>query len=136
MSMVAWFLRFGLFGIGAPEGIGLGYLIMSMVVYGAAFDFFNISGSLFIETETDTKYRGSAQGLFILLTNGVGAVIGGVSSGYVVQKYSVYANNELVSRDWFTIWMVFAAYALVLAAVFTLIFKYKHNPDAIKEVNH
>jgi len=96
MSMIAWFFRFGLFGIGAPEGIGLGYLIMSMVVYGAAFDFFNISGSLFIETETDTKYRGSAQGLFILLTNGVGAVLGGISSGYIVQKYSVYVNNELV----------------------------------------
>ncbi len=85
MSMLAWLLRFGLFGIGSPEGIGVGYLIMSMVVYGAAFDFFNISGSLFIETETDSKYRGSAQGLFVLLTNGVGAMMGGICSGYVVQ---------------------------------------------------
>jgi len=136
MSMIAWFFRFGLFGIGAPEGIGLGYLIMSMVVYGAAFDFFNISGSLFIETETDTKYRGSAQGLFILLTNGVGAVLGGISSGYIVQKYSVYVNNELVSRDWFTIWAIFASYALVLAIVFALTFKYKHNPETIKEIRH
>jgi len=136
MSMIAWFFRFGLFGIGAPEGIGLGYLIMSMVVYGAAFDFFNISGSLFIETETDTKYRGSAQGLFILLTNGVGAVLGGISSGYIVQKYSVYVDKVLVSRDWFTIWAIFASYALVLAIVFALVFKYKHNPEAIKEVRH
>jgi len=136
MSMLAWFFRFGLFGIGAPEGIGLGYLIMSMVVYGAAFDFFNISGSLFIETETDTKYRGSAQGLFILLTNGVGAVLGGLSSGYIVQLYSVYNDNVLASRDWFSIWMIFAGYALVLAIVFALVFKYKHNPDAIKAVKH
>ncbi len=136
MSMIAWFFRFGLFGIGAPEGIGLGYLIMSMVVYGAAFDFFNISGSLFIETETDTKYRGSAQGLFILLTNGVGAVLGGLSSGYIVQLYSVYNDKVLASRDWFSIWMIFAGYALVLAIVFALVFKYKHNPEAIKEVKH
>jgi NHS family xanthosine MFS transporter len=136
MSMLAWFFRFALFGIGSPEGIGLGYLILSMVVYGAAFDFFNISGSLFIETETDTKYRGSAQGLFVLLTNGVGAIIGGLSSGYIVQKYSVYANNELISRDWHTIWLIFAGYALLLAIVFAIIFKYKHNPDAIKNVSH
>ncbi len=131
MSMLAWFFRFGLFGIGSPEGIGLGYLILSMVVYGAAFDFFNISGSLFIETETDTKYRGSAQGLFILLTNGVGAIIGGLGSGYIVQKFTTESG-----RDWFAIWMIFAAYALVLAIVFALIFKYKHNPDAIKNVHH
>jgi MFS transporter, NHS family, xanthosine permease len=131
MSMIAWFLRFGLFGIGSPEGIGVGYLIMSMVVYGAAFDFFNISGSLFIETETDSKYRGSAQGLFVLLTNGVGAMLGGIGSGYVVQYFTTEAG-----RDWFSIWMVFAGYAIFLAVLFALIFKYKHNPDTIKEVSH
>jgi len=131
LSMLAWFLRFGLFGIGAPEGIGVGYLIMSMVVYGAAFDFFNISGSLFIETETDSKFRGSAQGLFILLTNGIGAVLGGLGSGYVVQRFTTEAG-----RDWFSIWMVFASYALVLAILFMLIFKYKHNPDKIGEIKH
>ncbi len=131
MSMIAWFLRFGLFGIGSPEGIGVGYLIISMVVYGAAFDFFNISGSLFIETETDSKYRGSAQGLFVLLTNGVGAMLGGIGSGYVVQYFTTEAE-----RDWFSIWMVFAGYAIFLAVLFALIFKYKHNPDTIKEVSH
>ncbi len=131
MSMIAWFLRFGLFGIGSPEGIGVGYLIMSMVVYGAAFDFFNISGSLFIETETDSRYRGSAQGLFVLLTNGVGAMLGGIGSGYVVQYFTTETG-----RDWFSIWMVFAAYAVVLGILFALVFKYKHNPDTIKEVSH
>jgi NHS family xanthosine MFS transporter len=131
MSMIAWFLRFGLFGIGSPEGIGVGYLIMSMVVYGAAFDFFNISGSLFIETETDSKYRGSAQGLFVLLTNGVGAMLGGIGSGYVVQYFTTETG-----RDWFSIWMVFAGYAIFLAVLFALIFKYKHNPDKIGKVTH
>ena len=136
LSMLAWFFRFGLFGIGSPEGVGIGYLIMSMVVYGAAFDFFNISGSLFIETETDSKYRSSAQGLFILLTNGIGAVLGGLGSGYIVQKYSVYEAGDLVSRDWYSIWIIFAGYAIILAILFAIIFKYKHNPDKIGEVKH
>jgi NHS family xanthosine MFS transporter len=131
MSMLAWFLRFGLFGVGSPEGFGIGYLVLSMIVYGAAFDFFNISGSLFIETETDSKYRGSAQGLFILLTNGVGAMLGGIGSGYVVQYFTTDAG-----RDWFSIWMVFAGYAMLLAVLFAIIFKYKHRPEAITKVSH
>lgn len=131
MSMFAWFLRFALFGIGNPEGIGLGYLIISMIVYGMAFDFFNISGSLFVETETDNKFRSSAQGLFILLTNGFGALIGGYTSGLIVDYYT---NGDF--RDWPTIWLVFAGYALILAVLFWLIFKYKHNPDKIGEVTH
>jgi len=131
MSMVAWFLRFGLFGIGSPEGIGVGYLVMSMVVYGAAFDFFNISGSLFIETETDSKFRSSAQGLFILLTNGIGAIIGAKASGFIVDYFTTD-----IGRDWYSIWAVFAIYALVLAVLFAVIFKYKHNPEKIGEVKH
>jgi len=131
MSMLAWFLRFGLFGIGSPEGIGVGYLVMSMVVYGAAFDFFNISGSLFIETETDSKYRSSAQGLFILLTNGVGAWIGAKASGMVVDYFTIDGNS-----DWYNIWVVFAVYALILAILFAIVFRYKHNPDKIGEMKH
>jgi NHS family xanthosine MFS transporter len=88
MSMLAWFLRFALFGIGNPEGIGLGYLVISMIVYGMAFDFFNISGSLFVETETSNKFRSSAQGLFMLLTNGLGALVGGYASGVIVDYFT------------------------------------------------
>ncbi|MEN8123541.1 MAG: nucleoside permease [Bacteroidota bacterium] len=132
MSMLAWFLRFFLFGIGNPEGIGLTYLIISMIVYGMAFDFFNISGSLFVENETDAKYRSSAQGLFILLTNGLGALIGGYSSGLIVDHFT----NDNGVRDWYTIWLIFAGYALILAVVFSLVFKYKHNPDKIGDINH
>ncbi len=131
MSMLAWFLRFALFGIGSPEGLGLTYLVVSMIVYGMAFDFFNISGSLFVEIETDSKFRSSAQGLFMLLTNGLGALVGGYSSGLIVDHFT---NNG--TRDWQTIWLVFAAYALVLAIIFALVFKYKHKPEALKEVNH
>ena len=131
MSMFAWFLRFALFGIGYPEGIGLAYLILSMIVYGMAFDFFNISGSLFVETETDNKFRSSAQGLFILLTNGIGALIGGYTSGLIVDYYT----NDGIS-DWPTIWFVFAGYAFVLGILFWLVFKYKHQPEKIGDINH
>jgi len=132
MSMFAWFLRFFLFGIGNPEGIGLIYLTVSMIVYGMAFDFFNISGSLFVETETDHKFRSSAQGLFILLTNGVGALIGGYTSGLIVDQFT---NSEGI-RDWNNIWFIFAGYALLLTLIFAFAFKYKHNPDTITKVKH
>jgi NHS family xanthosine MFS transporter len=127
ISMLAWFLRFGLFSIGNPEGIGLGFLILSMVIYGIAFDFFHISGSIFVETETNNKYRSSAQGLFMLLTNGLGALIGGYSSGVIVDYFT---SDGL--RDWPTIWMIFALYALVLAILFTLVFRYKYHPEKIE----
>lgn len=135
MSMLAWVLRFGLFGIGNP-GNGLTLLILSMIVYGMAFDFFNISGSLFVETEAKPEIRASAQGLFMMLTNGLGAIFGGYASGAVVDSYSVYGEGgKLVSRDWPTIWFIFAAYALILAVVFPVIFRYKHKPSEL-HVHH
>jgi len=130
MSMFAWVLRFGLFGVGNP-GSGVSLLILSMIVYGMAFDFFNISGSLFVETEAKPEIRASAQGLFMMLTNGFGAVIGGYASGAVLDAYSVYDHGSLISRNWPTIWFIFAAYALVIGILFALFFKYKHDPKSI-----
>jgi len=121
LSIVAWVLRFALFGIGNP-GEGLHWLILSMIIYGMAFDFFNISGSLFVEKEADVSIRASAQGLFMLMTNGIGAYIGGTLSGMVVDHFTV---NGL--KDWPSIWFSFAAYALVLAVIFPLVFKYNHT---------
>jgi MFS transporter, NHS family, xanthosine permease len=122
ISIVAWVFRFALFGIGDP-GSGLYLLVLSMIVYGMAFDFFNISGSLFVEKESERSIRASAQGLFMLMTNGIGAIIGSFASGWVVQHYTV---NEVT--DWKMVWMLFAGYALILAIVFPLVFKYKHDP--------
>ena len=126
--MFAWVFRFGLFGFGDP-GSGLWMLILSMIVYGMAFDFFNISGSLFVEQETSSNIRASAQGLFFMMTNGLGAIIGGYASGAVVDAFSVYADGRLVSREWPQIWLIFAAYALVIGILFALVFKYKHRPE-------
>ncbi|MBA4409593.1 MAG: nucleoside permease [Bacteroidota bacterium] len=121
ISIFAWVMRFGLFAIGDPGG-GLYLLIMSMIVYGMAFDFFNISGSLFVENEVSPGIRASAQGLFMLMTNGVGAMIGGYGSGLIVDLFTADG-----IRDWNTIWLVFAGYALVLGLIFPIVFKYKHN---------
>ncbi len=120
-SIIAWVLRFGLFGIGNP-GNGLYLLVFSMIIYGMAFDFFNISGSLFVEREADPKIRASAQGLFMLMTNGLGAFFGGILSGWVVDYFTVDG-----VRDWQNIWFTFAGYALLLAVIFPFIFKYKHQ---------
>jgi NHS family xanthosine MFS transporter len=121
MSMIAWALRFGLFGVGSPEGIGLLFLILSMIIYGMAFDFFFISGSLFIDEVSGSKIRSSAQGLFMMMTGGFGPILGGYGSGYIVDLYT-----EKGIRDWFSIWFVFAFYALTIAIVFALVFKHKH----------
>lgn len=130
MSIIAWVLRFALFGIGNP-GEGLHWLVLSMIIYGMAFDFFNISGSLFVEKEADVSIRASAQGLFMLMTNGIGAYIGGTLSGMVVDHFTV---NGV--KDWPAIWFSFAGYALLLAILFPMVFKYNHaeaKQAAIKE---
>ena len=124
MSMIAWALRFGLFGVGNP-GSGLSLLLLSMIVYGLAFDFFNISGSLFIEQSTSAKIRASAQGLFMLMTNGIGAIVGSYVAGAIVNKFVTQA----AAPNWSTAWFIFATYALVIAVLFTIFFKYKHKPE-------
>ena len=129
MSIFAWVFRFGLFGIGDP-GHGLYLLILSMIIYGMAFDFFNISGSLFVEKEADVKIRASAQGLFMLMTNGIGAYLGGTISGWVVDYYTF---NGV--KNWQSIWFAFALYALVLGIIFPLAFRYKHKPEAL-DIKH
>lgn len=133
ISMFAWVFRFGLFALGDP-GSGLWMLILSMIVYGMAFDFFNVSGSLFTEMEAHPSIRASAQGLFFMMTNGVGAIIGGYASGAVVDAFSVYAEGGgLVSRDWTPVWFIFAGYALVIGLLFGIVFRYKHNPEKIEK---
>ena len=132
ISMLAWVLRFGLFAYGDPGG-GLWMIILSCIVYGMAFDFFNISGSLFIETTTDSKIRSSAQGLFMMVTNGVGAVLGALISGWLIQKYFTSAAGN---RDWHGIWLAFSIYVIVVAVLFFFFFKHKHDPKALINVQH
>lgn len=131
ISMIAWVLRFGLFAYGNPAD-GLWMIIVSCIVYGMAFDFFNISGSLFVETTTDSKIRSSAQGLFMMMSNGFGAFFGGLISGIVIDKYFTIDG----ARDWHNIWLAFAGYALIIAILFAIFFKHKHNPDEVANVSH
>jgi len=128
ISMLAWFFRFGLFAYGNP-GEGLWMIILSCIVYGMAFDFFNISGSLFVETQSDPSIRASAQGLFMMMTNGIGAVLGSSVSGIVIDQFFTYADQ---SKDWHGIWISFAVYALVVAFLFMILFKHKHSPQLIE----
>ncbi|MEZ0130927.1 MFS transporter, partial [Flavobacterium sp. LBUM151] len=172
ISMLAWVLRFGLFAFGDPVG-GLWMIIMSCIVYGMAFDFFNISGSLFVESNTDSKIRSSAQGLFMMMTNGVGAVLGSLTSGWAIDRFFTKSftnttelsgflqtettnpkmlefvkgqgnsistegifSNPILMKDWHTIWLSFAAYALVIAIAFAVLFKHKHDPKEIENLSH
>lgn len=132
MSMFAWVLRFGLFGFGDPVG-GLWMIILSMIVYGMAFDFFNISGALFVETQVDPAMRASGQGLFMMMTNGFGTIIGALGSGIIIEKFFLLQDG---SKDWPDIWLAFAAYALLVAVLFGILFKHKHNPKEVENIKH
>jgi len=162
-SMIAWFLRFGLFAYGDP-GNALWMIIISCIVYGMAFDFFNISGSLFVETTTDANMRSSAQGLFMMMSNGLGAFLGSLASGYIIDRFftlkfttmnallghvgadaqhpvvkSILADITVLGdgslsapvflKDWQPIWIAFSLYAAVIAILFLVLFKHKHDPN-------
>ncbi|MCW8806564.1 MAG: nucleoside permease [Rhodanobacter sp.] len=131
ISMLAWTLRFGLFAYGDP-GSGLWMIVLSCIVYGMAFDFFNISGSLFVEGQSDPAIRASAQGLFMLMTNGVGAVLGSSLSGLIIDAWFTHADG---SKDWHGIWMTFASYSLVVAVLFVFLFRHKHDAGAISSMH-
>lgn len=170
ISMLAWVLRFGLLAYGNPAE-GLWMIVLSCIVYGMAFDFFNVSGSLYLETTVNYKIRASAQGLFMMMTNGFGAVIGSLASAAVIQRFFTFEftnaaslknylgiteSNEVFARltkyvdisstgefskaitlrDWSPIWITFAAYALVVAILFAIFFRHKHDPAELTEISH
>jgi MFS transporter, NHS family, xanthosine permease len=135
LSMFAWVLRFGLFGFGNP-GAGLWMIVLSCIIYGMAFDFFNISGSLYTELQAPPSIRASAQGLFMFMTNGIGAVLGSSLSGWAISKYFTNAEGAIHWSGWNGVWIMFAAYALIIAVLFTLLFKHKHNPEEMQTVHH
>ena len=129
MSMFAWVFRFGFFGAGDPAG-NLWMFIASCIVYGIAFDFFNVSGGLYVDKETTPDIRSSAQGLFMIMTNGLGATIGTLSAMAVVNHFVVPTDSpEMQLAGWRTCWYIFAAYALVVALLFLFIFKDSKHPD-------
>ena len=138
MSMFAWVFRFGLFAFGDPAG-GLWMIVLSCIIYGAAFDFFNISGSLFVETQADPSIRASAQGLFMFMTNGIGAVLGSTISGWMISEFftSKVGTAEVIHWQGFSgVWMVFTIYALIVGILFAIMFKHKHNPKELENFHH
>ena len=125
MSMFAWVFRFGLFGIGNPAMPGVMLFILSCIVYGVAFDFFNVSGAMFVDQECEPKIKASAQGLFMLMTNGIGATIGTLAAGEIVNHFCQWNEAGFLMGDWQTCWFIFAGFALVVGVAFALVF----HPD-------
>ena len=122
IAMAAWVLRFGFFGIGSPTMPGVIFFILSCIVYGVAFDFFNVSGGIFVDQECDPSIKASAQGLFMLMTNGIGATVGTLSAGAIVNHFCKMGNGFLMG-DWQSCWFIFAGYALVVLIAFAIVFK-------------
>ena len=129
MSMLAWVLRFGLLAFGNPAG-GLWMIVLSCIVYGMAFDFFNISGSLFVETQVQPRMRASGQGLFMMMCNGFGAFFGSILSGIMIDRFFMIGGKF----DWTGIWLSFAGYSLVVMILFLFLFKKPVNEHAYNDV--
>lgn len=130
IAMLAWVLRFGFFGLGSPDMPGVLLFVLSCLVYGVAFDFFNVSGAMFVDQECDPKVKASAQGLFMLMTNGLGATIGMLTAGQVIDHYCkwiIVGENSYLVGNWQSAWLIFAGFALVVAVLFAIFFKYKHT---------
>ncbi|MDD3266950.1 MAG: nucleoside permease [Burkholderiales bacterium] len=123
ISMFAWVVRFGFLAIGTPESIGMIFIILSMIAYGCAFDFFNISGSIYINNVATEKTRASAQGIFLTLVNGFGFFFGSHLSGYLVDYYT----SENNATNWSSIWLVCSITFIVVAILFKIMFKHKHT---------
>lgn len=124
IAMFAWVLRFGFFGLGNPDFPGVILFVLSCIVYGVAFDFFNVSGGLFVDNECNENVRASAQGLFMLMTNGIGATVGTLLAGEVINHYCSWQDGYL-QGDWQSCWFIFSAFALLVFVLFTLLFKTK-----------
>jgi len=135
MSMFAWVFRFGLFGFGDPAG-GLWMIILSCIVYGIAFDFFNISGSLYTELNAHPSIRASAQGVFMFMTNGVGAILGSSISGWMISAFYTKAEGVIYWQGWGGIWTAFAVYALIVGVLFAILFEHKHSPEEMANTHH
>ena len=119
IAMFAWVFRFGFFGLGNPAMPGVLLFVLSCIVYGVAFDFFNISGSLYVNENTTPDIRSSAQGVFMLMTNGLGATIGTLAAGKVVEACDVFNTPA----NWANAWYIFAGYAFVVGVLFAILFK-------------
>ena len=124
MSMFAWVFRFGFFGVGNPAMPGVIFFVLSCIVYGVAFDFFNVSGGIFVDQECEPSVKASAQGLFMMMTNGIGATFGTLAAGEIVNHYCYWENGYLLG-SWTTCWFIFATFALVVGVSFALVF----HPD-------
>ena len=125
MSLFAWVFRFGFFGLGNPAMPGVLLFVLSCVVYGVAFDFFNVSGGIFVDQECDPSIKASAQGLFMMMTNGIGATVGTLSAGAIVNNFC-HEENGFMMGDWQTCWFIFATFALIVGVAFALLFE---NPQ-------
>lgn len=131
-ALFAWVLRYGFFAFGMVP-MGSVFIVLSCIVYGMAFDFFLISGSMYIETTTDSSMRSSAQGLFIMMTNGFGAYFGTIASSWIIDRYFTFENG---TTNWHFTWITFAGYCLVVAVLFAVLFKHEHDPEKIGSTSH
>ncbi len=139
LAMAAWCLRFVFLGIGNP-GAGMIFLILSMIVYGIAFNFLTIASHLYMESRCSGDNKGFGQGLVMMMTNGIGATCGIVGAGAIINAFCDWEMVKLPSGNmmrlfmgqWEWAWLIFGAYAAVIGILFVCIFRVKKSESARK----
>ena len=119
IGMLAWTLRYILFAFGNVES-GMWMLYLGIVLHGICYDFFFVTGQIYVDNKAPAHVRAAAQGFLALVTLGLGLFVGSIISGRVVQHYTMSGES---AHDWHAIWMVPAMMAGIVMILFAVLFK-------------
>lgn len=122
VGMAAWALRYVFFAFGNPGPL-VALLYAGIVVHGICYDFFFVTGQIYVDQRARPQIRAAAQGFLAFATLGVGYFIGAIVSGRVVQAYTRTAAGGAVAHDWQTIWLIPAALAAAVLVLFAIAFR-------------
>ena len=122
IGMAAWSLRYLMFALGNTGSL-VWMLYLGILLHGICYDFFFVTGQIYVDQQAGTRIRAAAQGLIAFVTLGVGLFIGSWASGKVVDAYALTGANGVASHDWQSIWMVPAIGAAVILVIFAVLFR-------------
>jgi len=124
VGMAAWTLRYLMFALGNTSSL-VWMLYLGILLHGVCYDFFFVTGQIYVDQTAGMKIRAAAQGLIAFVTLGVGLYIGSWASGKVVDTYATMGANGVATHDWRSIWMVPAVGAAIILVIFALLFRPK-----------
>jgi nucleoside transporter len=128
-GMSAWALRYLLFAYGNPSA-GLWMLYAGILLHGICYDFFFVTGQIYVDHKAPAAYRAAAQGMLTLVTYGAGMLLGSFLSGPIVDHFATIAADGSATHAWRPIWLIAGSLSAAILVVFFFAFKEKDEPEA------